>query len=192
MKQISFYLLIALITSCSTPKELSKQTAYALEKPPSYPEVNLVEESKENEDSPASDRNFTKGPPNDVYRQENQDQVLWLKRPMDEAWLLVGQAIRLNKLEVISKNRKQRLYKVEYKGDSLFGGFTLFGSGKPSIYLLKLESQNNVTQLSVSKKEDSTETDESLLKDGAPEFSNDNSAKLTNLLFEGLQEIISN
>lgn len=192
MKHILFYLLIALITSCSTPKGPGQPTAYSLEQPPSSPEVNVAKESKKNDKSSDSDSNFIKGLSNDVYRDEVYDQILWVKRSMDQAWLLLGEAIRLNELEVTGKNRKQGIYEVEYKGDSLFGGFTLFGSGTPSKYLLKLESQNNGTKLFVSKKEDDNEIDESILKDGAPEYSNDNSSKLADILFETLQKNVSN
>lgn len=192
MKHISFYLLLVLITACSTPKKTSNSTSYLLEQPPSHLEVNVAKESKENDKSSVSDRNFNKGLSNDVYRHEDHDQVLWIKRPIDEAWALLGEAIRLKELEITGKSRKQGVYEVEYKGDSLFGGFNLFGSGTPSKYLLKLESQNNGTKLSVSKKEDDNEFDESILKDGAPEFSNDNSSKLTGILLETLQKVVSN
>lgn len=192
MKHILFYLLIALITSCSTPKGPSQPTAYSLEQPPSSPEVNVAKESKKNDKSSDSNSNFIKGLSNDVYRDEVYDQILWVKRSMDEAWVLLGEAIRLNELEVTGKNRKQGVYEVEYKAGNLFGGFTLFGSGTPSKYLLKLEPQNNGTKLSVSKKEDNNEFDESILKDGAPEYSNDNSSKLADILFETLQKNVSN
>ena len=192
MKRISFYLLMALITSCSATKGPGHPTAYSLEQPPSYPELNVAKESQENDKSSVSDRKFKKGLPSDVYRNEDHDQVLWIKRPIDEAWLLLGEAIRLKELEVTGKSPKKRVYEVDYKADSLFGGFTLFGSGTPSKYQLKLESQNNETKLSVSKKEDDNEQDESILKDGAPEFSKDSSSKLTGILLETLQKIISN
>lgn len=191
MKHISFYLLLALITACSFSKEPGHSTAHSLEQPPSFQE-DVAKESKENDKSSVSDRNFNKGLSNDVYRDEDHAQVLWIKRPIDEAWVLLGEAIRLNELEITGKNRKQGVYEVEYKGDSLFGGLNLFGSGTPSKYLLKLESQNNGTKLSVSKKEDDNEFDESILKDGAPEFSKDNSSKLADILFEALQKDVSN
>ncbi|MBK8815743.1 MAG: outer membrane protein assembly factor BamC [Methylococcaceae bacterium] len=191
MKHISFYLLIVLITSCGAPKEPTHSTVYALEQPPSYPKVNVAEESKENDKYSASDINLTKGQSSDVYRNEDQDQVLWIKRSTDDAWTLLGEAIRLKELEVTRKNRKQGVYEVEYKADSLFGGFSLFGGGKPSKYLLKLVPQNNTTKLSISKIEDDNEMDESILKDGAPEFSNDNSSKLADILFETLNKNVS-
>lgn len=194
MKHISLYLLLALITACSVSKEPSHSTTYSLEQPPTSPEANIANESKESDKSSISDseRNFNKGLSNDVYRNEDHDQVLWIKRPIDEAWVLLGKAIRLNELEITGKNRKQGVYEVEYKAGNLFGGFTLFGSGTPSKYLLKLEPQNNETKLSISKKEDDNEFDESILKDGAPEYSNDNSSKLADILFETLQKNVSN
>ena len=192
MKHISFYLLIALITSCSAPKGPGHPTVSSLEQPPSFPEVNVAKESKENDKSSVSDRHFNKGLSNDVYRNEDHGQVLWIKRPIDEAWALLGEAIRLNELGVTGKNRKQGVYEVDYKGDSLFGKFNLFGSGTPSKYRLKLEPQDNGTKLSVSKIEDDNEIDESILKDGAPEFSKDNSSKLTGILLETLQKVVSN
>jgi NlpB/DapX lipoprotein len=191
MKHIPFYLLIVLIAACSTPKKRSNSTSYLLEQPPSYAGANVAKESKEDDASSVSDRNYNKGLASDVHRNEDNDQTLWLKRPIDEAWSLLGEAIRLKELEVSRKSRKQGIYEVDYKGDSLFGGFNLFGSGTPSKYLLKLESKNNGTQLSVSKIEDDNEFDESILKDGAPEFSNDNSSKLADILFESLQENVS-
>lgn len=192
MKHISLYLLLALITACSVSKEPSHSAAYSLEQPPTFPEANVANESKESDKSSISERNFNNGLPNDVYRNEDNDQVLWIKRPVDEAWVLLGKAIRLNELEITGKNRKQGVYEVEYKADSIFGGFNLFGSGTPSEYLLKLETQSNETKLSVSKKEDDDKFDESILKDGAPEYSNDNSSKLTDLLFDTLQKNVSN
>jgi uncharacterized lipoprotein len=191
MKHISLYLLLALITACSVSKEPSPSIAYSLEQPPTFPEANVANESKESDKSSISERNFNKGLPNDVYRNEDHEQVLWIKRPVDEAWGLLGKAIRLNELEITGKNQKQGIYEVEYKADSIFGGFNLFGSGTTSKYLLKLESQNNETKLSVSKKEDD-KFDESILKDGAPEYSNDNSSKLADILFETLQKNVSN
>lgn len=191
MKNISLYLLLALITACGVYKEPSPSPAYSLERPPSFSGDNVAKESKENDKSSVSDKNFNKVLSNDVHRNEDNDQVLWIKRPVDEAWVLLGEAIRLNELEITGKNQKQGIYEVEYKGGSLFGGFTLFGSGTSSKYLLKLEPQNNGIKLSVSKNEDDDKFDESILKDGAPEFSNDNSSKLADILFETLQKNIS-
>lgn len=192
MKNISFYLLLALITACTVSKEPRHSTSSSLERPPSSPEVNVAKDSKENDKASVSDRSFNKGLSSDVHKNEDSDHTLWIKRPIDEAWVLLGKAIRFKELEVTGKNQKQGVYEVAYKGDNLFGGFNLFGSGKPSKYLLKLESQNNGTLLSVSKKEDDDEFDESILKDGASEFSTDNSSKLTELLFETLQKNVSN
>ena len=188
MKHISIYLFIAVITSCSATKELAQPTVYPLEQPPSYPEVNVAEESKKGDKYSASDINLTKGLTSKVHRDEDHDQILWIKLTTDDSWTLLGEAIRLKELDITRKNRKQGIYEVEYKADSLFGGFSMFGGGKPSKYLLKLVPQNNTTKLSISKIEDDNEMDESILKDGAPEFSNDNSSKLADILFEILNK----
>ncbi len=191
MKHIPFYLLIALIAACSAPNKPSQSAVNSLEQPPSYSGAKVAKEIKEDDTSSITDKNSNKGLSDDVHRDEDNNHVLLIKRPVDEAWALLGEAIRLKELEVTARNRKQGLYEVEYKADSLFGGFNLFGFGTPSTYLLKLESQNNGTKLSVSKKADDNEDDESLLKDGAPEYSRDNSSKLADMLFDTLQKNVT-
>jgi|GEM_PF-831888 uncharacterized lipoprotein len=188
MKLIFFCLLLTLIAACSLSKEQSHPSDYSLEQPPSVSITSAVKKSKEQDISSDSDKSFNKELSVDVHRNEDNDQVLWIMRPIDETWTLLSKAIRLMDLEVTGINRKQGTYEVEYQGDSLLGEFNVFGSGSSAKYILKLEPQDKETKLSVSKKEGDHEMDESLLKDGTSEFLIDNSSKLADILFEALQK----
>ena len=85
------------------------------------------------------------------------------------------------------KNRKQGSYEISYKAAGLFGGFGLFGSGKPSKYLFTLDNQGNEIGVTVSKIEDD-EVDPGRLMDGTPDYSYDSSSKLANLIYETLRQ----
>jgi hypothetical protein len=187
MKPALILLLIPLLIACNATKESRHQDLTRLEKPPGY-EIKPAENNQEADQAAASGTSTEQGLFADVYRTEDKDTEIRIKRTLDESWVLVGKAILLNELEISGKNRKQGRYQVAYSSGGLLDGFSLFGSSKASTYLLKLDGSGNETIVSISKVEDDSDYDPSRLMDGTPDYSYDSSAKLTDLIFDTLYD----
>lgn len=186
MNRTLLYALIIFYAGCTAHKEETRyQTLENLEQPPGLTDLNNEEEKNEATQLREINQTSKTTVYAEVYRKENSERSFWIKSPIDDAWNQLKSAIISNELIITGKNKKKGMYEVEYAGENLFGNFTLFGSGSPSKYLIKLESQDKETKVSATMKEE--KIDESILKDGAPEFPYDNSSKLIGLLFETMR-----
>lgn len=185
MKHLLLSIFIVFITGCVSPKNTRDSELVNLEKPPGSRHAEQ-KTSQEQEDSSLSGE-VNKGLYADVYTIDGQDKTITIKRKLDESWELIGKAIRISGIKITGKNQKNGSYQVSYKSGGLLDGFSLFGSTKASKYLIKLDEHVNETKVNISKIEDEEDVDPSRLKDGAPDFSYDNSAKLRDLLFMALQ-----
>jgi uncharacterized lipoprotein len=125
-----------------------------------------------------------KGLKADVYRIEGSDVRVRIKRPNNEAWSLIQQAIQRLELKVADEDRSRGVFYVVYRGGLLswFGG-----DEKKQTYLLKLEeSLDGETEFAVTKtarEEDVTANSQDGVND-----SEDDSASLTERLFDALHE----
>lgn len=186
MKSSQVLLIILFLIGCGAMNEPRHKDFLRLERPHGYEDIKSNKSSKEAEQSADSGTSSNNGLFSDVYKAEDKDTELRIKRTIDEAWVLVGKAILLNKLGINGRNRKQGHYRVSYKTGGLLDGFNLFGRSKVSIYLLKLDESNGETIVSISNMEDENDYDPGRLKDGAQDYSYDSSAKLTDLIFDTL------
>lgn len=191
MKHAFNLFLILSLFGCGVMNESRHQDLSRLEKPPGYDHIKPDERSIDAKQTSDSDTSSNQGLFSDVYRVEDTDTELRIKRNIDDAWMLVGKAILLNKLSIKGKNRKEGQYRIAYKTGGLLDGFGLFGTSNASTYLLKLAERNKETTVAVSKIEDEDDDDPSSLKDGAPAYSYDSSTKLTDLIFKTLQSDVS-
>ncbi|NOU22609.1 MAG: hypothetical protein HOO93_12660 [Methyloglobulus sp.] len=192
MKQLFFFFIINFIFACSTTQESRHQDFTNLEKPPGAAKLNQTEDPNQYDKSKESETDSSKGLNSDVYRLEERPKEIIIKRNIDQSWVALDQAIRLNELKIIEKNRKHYRYKLSYKTGGLLDGFSLFGSTKASTYLLTLDSKDDKTRIIASKVEDEGDIDPSRLMDGAPDYSYDSSSKLADLIFETLRKDVRN
>ncbi len=188
--KISIFLLACgFLTACaSSNDEGHYRDMSELERPPSVTvDKHDTEAASNGVDIPR--RRHGKGLKDDVYKVDGESNKLRIKRPYDESWLLVDRVLQHHELKIADQDRSKGMYYVEYDGSGLFSQATALFSNhhKPTIYLLKLDSQGDETELNVAIANKEEQTDSSSAKDGTDK-SNDASASLTDLLFDSLHD----
>jgi uncharacterized lipoprotein len=190
MKRIFYLFLLTLIAACNTTKESGYLNTSSLERPPeNLDSSRIYEREKENKDL-SSEPKLGKGLSSDVYLIEGNNAEMKIKRNFNEAWILLGKAIRINDLKVIKKNKEQGSYIVSYQTSGLLGVFSLFGNGSQSTYSIKLANEGEETKVVVKLVDDDENIDTGNLKDGVPEYNYDSSSNVIRLIYETLRNDI--
>ncbi|MBK8814292.1 MAG: outer membrane protein assembly factor BamC [Methylococcaceae bacterium] len=189
MKQILLLFLSAfLLASCSTTNDSRYKNNATLERPPEIPiDKQATEQRAENEPEPPK-RRYRKGLDSDVYKVEGSNNEMSIKRDYDESWSLVGQAILLRDLKIADQDRSKGNYYVVYDGGSLFGGYSPFSDDSKSTYLLRVESLNEETKVTVTYANKEDQSDSGSLKDGIADTSDDLSERLLELIYNTLHD----
>ena len=189
MKQILLLFYSAfLLISCSATNDSRYKNNATLERPPEIPiDKQGTEQRAVNEPEPPK-RRYRKGLNSDIYRVEGSNNEMSIKRDYDESWILVGQAILLRDLKIADQDRSKGNYYVVYDGGSLFGGYSPFSDDSKSTYLLRVESQNEETKVTVTYANKEEQSDSGSLKDGVAETSDDLSERLLELIYNTLHD----
>lgn len=187
MKRILYLFLFSFLTACTTTKESTRLNTASLERPPEMPDSSRTYEQETDNKDPSSKRKFRKGLNSDVYLIEGDNAAMKIKRNFDEAWLLLGEAIRLNDLKVIKKNKDQGSYIVSYQTSGLLGVFSFFGNDNRSTYSIKLTNEDEETTVVVTLMDADENLDSGSLKDGVPEYNYDSSSAVNKLIYETLR-----
>jgi uncharacterized lipoprotein len=186
MKLIVALVCFLFLAGCSsTPKQSRLQSTESLEKPPEMAIKDPIKDDAKENAITGDEKPHRKGLNSDVYLVEGSNTELKIKRNLDEAWTLLGQAIRVNNLKSIAK-KNQGTYIVSYKSGGIFGEFNIFGTSNDLTYACKVETLGNETKVSVKLVDGNEKLDSSTLKDGASDYSYDSSSKLLKLIYETL------
>ncbi|MEQ1544380.1 hypothetical protein [Methyloglobulus sp.] len=186
MRLFVVLMCVLFLAGCSgTPKQSRLQSTESLEKPPEMAIKDPIKEDAKENAITGDEKPRRKGLNSDVYLVEDSNTELKIKRNFDEAWTLLGQAIRVNNLKAIAK-KNQGVYIVSYKSGGIFGEFNIFGTSNDLTYACKVETVENETKVSVKFADGNEKLDTSSLKDGVSDYSYDSSSKLLKLIYETL------
>ena len=108
MKHLFILFLCVCLFACSSTKESRYQDTANLERPPQTPAAREKNESHDNNKTADSEKDTLKGLNSGVYLIENGKTEIRIKRSYDEAWELLGQAIRLNEFKITGKKPETR------------------------------------------------------------------------------------
>jgi uncharacterized lipoprotein len=196
MRSTVIILLVSLLLlACGTTDNSRYKDNANLERPPELPVNKQTDEQAAVNELETPVRRHGKGLKSDVYTTEGSPLELKIKRSFDEAWSLLSRAIEHNDLKVPDQDRSKGLYYVAYDGSGLFGSAAslLGGEKNQPTYMLKVEPQGEETQVTVSFASKDEQNDADSLKDGvAGSSSEDQSAKLLELLYDTLHDDIKN
>jgi uncharacterized lipoprotein len=190
--RINIILLISLIlVACAGADNPRYKDNASLERPPEMPIDKQAAEQSAASEIEKPRRHHGKGLKSDVYKVENADTELWIKRSFDESWSLLLQAIQHNDLKVSDQDRSKGFFYVAYDGGSLLGSaVALFGDElNKTTYLIRLEPQGEETKLTTSL---ASKDEQANLKgkDGSADLPDDKSSKLLELLFDTLHDSV--
>ncbi len=192
MRFIILTLVSIALVSCTGDNARYQDNAN-LEKPPELPIDKQGAEQIAANELAAPVRRHGKGIKSDVYKVEGSSMELKVKRSFDETWSLLNRAIQHNDLKIPDQDRSKGLYYVAYGGSGLFSSAESFlgGDKNQPTYMLKVEAQGEETQVTVSFASKDEQNDAGSLKQGVAESSSeDQSAKLLELLFDTLHDDI--
>jgi len=148
---INSLLLTVVLISCSANDARYKDTQM-LERPPVLPVSNHAgEEAIEPDESVIPKKRKGTGLGSDVHMIESRPMQLIIKKPFDEAWRYLDQALKQSHVKVTDREQEKGIIYVYYKQKSLFESATrLFSKAKDdepheANYMLKLKEDNAET-----------------------------------------------
>jgi uncharacterized lipoprotein len=172
--------------SCSSDSSRYRDNA-SLEKPP---EVIVKQSDTNNDIAPEQEeipfKRHGKGLKSDVFRHDESIAKLSIKRPFDQAWLLLSQAIQINELKVTDQDRSHGEYYVAFDNRGILSQATSFfgEESNKTTYLIKVEEADNLTtcRIQLARKEE-----QSASSDKNGEQFAEGAMELTEKLFDTLQ-----
>jgi uncharacterized lipoprotein len=184
---ITILLAFSLLSACASTDSRYKDNGN-LERPPAVATDKQSPEQLEASERAAPKRRHGKGLKSDVYKVEGSPLELKIKRPYDEAWILLHHAIQHNELKVTDQDRSRGFYYVAYNGSGFFSNATsLFDNDKnQTIYLLKVVGSGDETSVVVSLASKDEQTNSASTKNN--NTTEDASAKLVDLLYDTLHD----
>jgi uncharacterized lipoprotein len=191
-KALAILLLDLLLSACSTMDTGRYKDNANLERPPEMPINKQPTEQLAAEEVEAPIiRRHGKGLKSDIYRVDGASSEFKIKRSFDEVWSVLNRAIQHNDLKLTDQDRSKGFYYVAYN-DGFFGkASSYFGDDRNQpTYLLKVEAQGEETSVTASLANKDEQTDLANPNNSGDEDSQDQSAKLMELLYDTLHDDI--
>lgn len=190
MRNYQLLFLPFILIACSVGGDSHYRDNSALERPPNVVvDKNAGDTTSSEEQVVEPKKRHGKGLKSDVNKVENSEVKLRIKRPYDESWLLLGQALQLRELKIPDQDRSKGVYYVAFDGSGFLSQATSFFANddhKAPTYLVKLIDEGEETEVSVVLANPEEQSNKSASK--GETNSDDSSANLTEVLFDTLHD----
>ena len=128
---IKSLLLIMMLVSCGGNDSRYRDTQL-LERPPTLAVSKQAgEPTRIKDDSTIPKKRLETGLGSDVYMVESTPMQLKVKKPVDDAWRILGKALQQSQIKIIDHRQDKGLYYIYYQQESLVGNIaSLFKKNK--------------------------------------------------------------
>lgn len=188
MKAKSIFCVVmgAMLTACST-EDPRYRDIRSLERPPTLAINKQVGEPRLSDDSLIVKEKPEKGLGEEVYLTDSTPKQLIVKQPFDQAWDLLGRALKQSDIPVTDHDESKGQYYIVYKSGGFFSKMMASSvlEHKEANVILTLENNDDKTAITASFIDHDSSASNA---DGYYEPTTENSEALLQLLYDTLHD----